>query len=177
MNSSRYSMNWASAMLSAAFIIVYLAAPFYSLSVASFTLSGFNLISLNIVAIFPVVLGIIMAIGACAFPPIAAVIVESLTTVATLIFMFLGNTLAASTLAIGLDIPAEWIAPISSVISVTASFQPGWGAILCVILCIAALVIDILSNRATQDRSKTFVINTGDDIFSGSDNPFGNDLF
>ena len=176
MNTSRYSMNWASAALSVAFILTYLFTPFYTLSMLSFSLTGFNLISLQVVAIFPVILGILMAIGACLFPPVAAIIVEALTTVATLIFMFLGNTLAASTLTLGLDLPSEWLAPMSAVLNVTASFRPGWGAIICVGLCIAALVLDILANLATHQEIKPYVINPGDP-FGGSDTPFDGGLF
>lgn len=179
MNSSRYSINWISAALSALLIIIYLFAPFYSLSAVGFSLSGFSLISLNTVAILPVALGIIMAIGSCLFPPVAAVIVESITTISMLAFMFLGNTLAASIISIGLDLPSEWIAPLNTVMNVTSSIHPSWGSIICVGLCIAALIVDILSNLATHEQSKPFVINTGDDIFSGSnsDDPFGKNLF
>lgn len=175
MNSTRYSMNWISATLSAIFIVTYLVAPFYSLSMTQFSLSGFNIIGLNVAAILPVALGIVMAIGACLFPPIVAVIVEALTTVTMLIFMFLGNTLAASAIGVGLDLPAEWVASLSAVMNVTTSIHPGWGAIVCVGLCIAVLVFDIIANLRTRSEHHDYIITAGDDVFTGSNdsNDFG----
>lgn len=169
MNSTRDSMNLITATISIVFVIIYLFTPFYSLLLAGFSMNGFNLIGLNPVAILPVVLGIVVAIGACVFPPLPAIIVEGVTTITVLVMMFMGNTFAASILSQGLGLQAEFGSALNSMLAITSAIHPGWGAVVCLLLCIAALVVDILANRRPQQPKKPYVIQQQDFTFTGDD--------
>ena len=180
MNSQRTNMNWASAALSIVFVALYLFAPFYTattIGIVSTSFSGFNLISSNVIAILPVILGILMAVAACCFPPLAAFIVEALGTIVTMGFMFLGNTIPAAnfTFNASQSISDNVVNNMGAFLSMGAKFHPDWGAFFCVGLCIAALVVDILANRSAKPANSPYVMNMGQQIGNTSNN--ANDLF
>ena len=172
MNSSRDRMNWISAWFSVAMILAYLLAPFYGLALSSFSISGFRLIGLSPIAIVPVLLGILMTLGACLFPPLVAIIVEAVTLVVMLVFMFMGNVIATSFISSALNLPAEWAQAINTTQTVLPMIQSSWGAVICLIMCVAALVCDVVVNLSSSTPPTTsYILGTGEnDDFS---NPFG----
>lgn len=167
MNDTRTNANLISALLCVLTIVVFLAAPFYN--VLSLGISGFNLIRIQIVAIIPVLLGVVAALGACILPPIAAIILETVQALVLLLFMCLGNTLASAMVSTGLSVPAEWASSVNAVMSVLPVVRASWGAVVCLILSIIAVVIDVLVNLNTsKPKPKSYVVGQDtDDIFGG----------
>lgn len=174
MNTSRTRVNGVSAAFSVAMILTYLFAPYYSIALSGFSISGFHLIGLSPLTILPVLLGIVMTLGACLFPPIVAIIVEALTTVSLLVFMFVGNVIASSFVGSALKLPPEWGIALNTSQSLLPRIQPGWGAVVALILCIVALVIDILANvSGRSEPSQSYIIGQDQGNFFSND-PFGN---
>lgn len=164
MNSSRSQINWISALLYVLMVVVFLVSPFYSIFTVGIT--GMNLINIHALAIIPVLLGIVAAIAACFFPPVIAIVLEIAYALFMVLFMFQGNSIAASIVNSGLSVPTEWASSMTTVLSLTAMVRPGWGAILCLAICIAAIVIDALicfSNLGQSRQQPTFTHN--DDFF------------
>lgn len=178
MNSQRTTMNWASAALSIIFVVIYLFAPFYTATLIGFvdvtSSSGLNLIASNPVAILPVILGILMAVAACCFPPLASFIIEALGTIVTSVFMFLGNTLSNTSIIYNTNASITDNV-VNNISFLGARFQPGWGAVFCVGLCIAALIVDILANRGAKAKHDTYVPSFGPQFGNSTANP--NELF
>ena len=164
MNTTRTQANWISAALSVLAIVVYLFTPFYR--VLTFEISGYQLIGVHIAAVLPVLLGVVVTIGACLFPPVAAVICEGIHLLVVLLFMFLGNVVASSFIRAGLDVPIEWAAPINQLLAATPVVRPSWGAIVCLILCLSAAVVDVLANHIGKDTPQPEILQEKDDIFN-----------
>lgn len=173
MSSSR-SVNWISALLAAAYVVIYLVAPFYQMALLPLSLNGIRLIGFNAFAILPVLLGTVMAIGACLFPPVAAFITEGITLLTTFALMLLGNTFVTSLAISSLNLSTDWAIPIEGVVTASATIVPGWGAIVCMVLGIAALVVDIIAKRPAPppDRESDPI-----DIDNNENGPFGPRLF
>lgn len=173
MNTSRNRINGVSAAFSVAMILTYLFAPFYGIALSGLSVSGFHLIGLSPVTIIPVVLGIFMAIGACIFPPIIAIIVEALTTLSIIVFMFMGNAITSAFVGSALNLPAEWGIALNTTSAILPMVQPGWGAVAALALCIIALVIDVLANiSARTDPGKTYVLGQDQTSFDPFDSGF-----
>ncbi|MBR5287665.1 MAG: hypothetical protein IKU34_03615 [Clostridia bacterium] len=172
MNTSRTRVNGVSAAFSVAMVLTYLLAPFYSISLSGFSISGFRLIGLSPITIVPVLLGIFMTIGACLFPPLVAIIIESLTTLSVLVFMFMGNSIAATFVSSSLKLPPEWGIALNTTQSLLPTIQPSWGAIVALGLCIVALVIDILANISGRTEPSKLYIAGQDQNFDPFDSGF-----
>lgn len=171
MNTKRHSVNWISALLYILMLVAYFAAPFYH--VLTLEISGYLLMSINMIAIVPVLLGILAAVAACIFPPVAAIITEIIHLLVTLLFMCIGNTIASSLVTTGLNIPAEWAASVNTVLSAVPMVQPGWGAIVCLLLCIAAIAVDVLVNWNGRKRPQPQQYIIGQDM----GDPFNTGMF
>jgi len=159
MKTSRTQINGVSAAFSVAMVLTYLFAPFYGIALSGLSIDGFHLIGLSPITIVPVLLGIFMTIGVCIFPPIAAIIIEGLTTLSLLVFMFMGNAITASFVGNALNLPPEWGIALNTTSTILPMVQPSWGAIAALVLCIVALVIDVLANVSGRtDTGKTYIV-------------------
>lgn len=168
MNDTRTNANLVSALLCVLTIVFFLAAPFYN--VLSLGINGFNLIRIQIIAIIPVLLGVVAALGACIFPPIPAIILETAQALVMLLFMCLGNTLISSIFNTELSVPTEWASSVNAIMSVLPMYQASWGAVVCLILSIIAVVIDVLVNLNSSRRKPNLHVigqDTGDPFSGG----------
>lgn len=177
MSSTRHAINWISMLLALVYVVVYLLAPFFQTAYLPLPLNGFRLIDLNALAILPVLLGVVMAFGACLFPPLAAVVTEGITLLLTLAFMLLRNALISSLTLSASNLSVEWAAPVQSEVTTFFTVVPGWGAVVCAVLCVAALVMDIVVNldAGPDTEDEGGVLNIGEDISSNS-NDIGGDI-
>lgn len=135
--------NWFAAACGLAYLIVYLAMPFYTVTLSAKT--GMQLISDNALLILPALLSIAMIIGALVMPVVASIALSSVTLVMTLIMMIFARYIAISNPLVSSGL--NWIGSQTNVDMTVFIISVSYGAIICLALCIVSIVLEILLNR------------------------------
>ncbi len=164
------SPNWFAAVCGLIYVIIYLFLPFYS--VFTYPVTGMQLISYNALLVLPVIVGIVMVLGALVMPMAASLAVHGVSFVVTLILMLIGrNVVTSNTLVSG---GLSWLSSQMSGIDLTAVIHVsvGYGAIICLALCAVAFILEIIFDSARpvhkQDEGSWAFKNK-----PNNNNPFG----
>ena len=137
---SRYEPNWPAFACGVAYVLAFLLLPVYNLLL---NITGFTALMFNFVTIIPLLLGITMAICALLLDPKISIGAAVVTLLGTLIFSLLGNAVLSGNPLISMAISEVNEAAgmnITSMIPV----RMGWGSVVCMMLCIAHIVLEVV---------------------------------
>ncbi len=143
---SRYEPNWIAMGCGIAFILCFLFLPFYN--VVLVPVNGWSLMQyVSAVMFLPLAAGIAMAIAPLIMPPKISVWVAAGALVLVFILLLASRSIlvngnALTTLATSLFTKTVGV-DVTGMLYVTA----GIGCILCMLLCVAHIVAEIIVNR------------------------------
>lgn len=143
------SPNWFAAACGLAYLIVYLALPFYRVTLTAKT--GMQLISSNALMVVPALMSVLMIIGSLVMPVIASISISSITLLITLVLMIGMRTFAISNPLVSGGL--QWIGSQTNTDVTLYVVSIGYGAVICLALCIAAIVLEIVLNNTPSSPS------------------------